>query len=258
MTDMISLIDMKKMKKAPRAAASLLERFYDNNTIGNYELCIDEAGRGCLFGRVYIACVVLPKDPALFDGKDIRDSKKFSSKKKIREVAEYIKSHALAYNISFIDENVIDRINILQAVMRGMHMCIKETMERLSAGIEDCMAVIDGNYFTPYCLYSQKTENIVEMRHVTIEQGDAKYMGIAAASILAKTARDDYVLEMCATNPELAVKYGLDRNMGYGTKIHLDGIREHGISVWHRRTFGICKGAEVASAEEVGVGKDFT
>lgn len=244
---MTDTVEPEKVKKATQ-----LERFY-NNTNSKYELCIDEAGRGCLFGRAYIACVVLPKDPTLFDGKNIRDSKKFSSKKKIREVADYIKSHALAYHISFVDEKMIDNINILQAVMKGMHVCIKETMERLSVGIEDCMAVIDGNYFTPYCTYSPKTESIVEMQHVTVEQGDAKYMGIAAASILAKTARDDYVLEMCVTNPELAAKYGLDRNMGYGTKLHLDGIREHGISIWHRRTFGICK---VAGVSEVAGGAD--
>ena len=85
-----------------------------------------------------------------------------------------------------------------------------------------------------------------QLRHVTVEQGDATYMGIAAASILAKTARDEYVVEMCKTYPALSHRYGLEKNMGYGTKTHLSGIQEHGISQWHRRTFGnACKNAVV-------------
>ena len=224
----------------------LLERFY--NTIDQLsdaniqrEICIDEAGRGCLFGRVFIACVVLPKDPELFSGKDIKDSKKFSSKKKILQVAEYIKQHALAYSIQSIDETVIDDINILQAVMRGMHDCIRAVLVGQGFSVGDCMAVVDGNYFVPFRQFDDKTQTIVEMSSVTVEQGDAKYMGIAAASILAKTARDEYVLNMCITHPDLDTKYGLSRNMGYGTKLHLDGIKEHGISEWHRKTFGICR-----------------
>jgi len=84
------------------------------------------------------------------------------------------------------------------------------------------------------------------MPSVTIEQGDAKHMGIAAASILAKAARDDYILELCEQYPDLVTRYSLDTNMGYGTKAHLDGIRTHGISQWHRRTFGdLCKNSAV-------------
>jgi len=225
--------------KRQRSPVPPLQRFYDNNF--KYELCIDEAGRGCLFGRVYIACVVLPKEPNLFSGKDIKDSKKFSSKKKMREVASYIKTNALSYYIAYIDETVIDKINILQAVMKGMHECIKQSVSNVSASIDECIALIDGNYFTPYISYDTNKEILAELRHVTIEQGDSKLMGIAAASILAKTARDDYVLELCQQHPELTEKYGLDKNMGYGTKTHLDGIRQHGVTKWHRKTFGICK-----------------
>lgn len=232
--------------KVPRSIPPMLKRFHHiDNT--KYELCIDEAGRGCLFGRVYIACVVLPKDPNLFSGKDIKDSKKFSSKRKIKEVSDYIKQHALTYYIAHVDEKVIDQINILQAVMRGMHDCIKQTVHNLETSIQDCFALIDGNYFTPYISYCDKQETFVEMQHVTVEQGDAKYIGIAAASILAKTARDDYVLEMCKENPELVNNYCLDKNMGYGTKQHLDGIRNYGVTKWHRRTFGICRDAPTVS-----------
>jgi len=233
--------------KRKRTPPALLTRFYNETT--QFELSIDEAGRGCLFGRVYIACVVLPKEPELFDGKDIKDSKKFSSKKKLNEVAEYIKTNALAWHIAYVESDVIDDINILKAVMQGMHECIRNIIEKLKiinnvVTIDKCIAVIDGNYFTPYHAFDNTDETIHEMHHVTIEQGDAKYMGIAAASILAKNARDNYVLDLCKEYPVLIERYGLDSNMGYGTKKHLEGIRQHGITQWHRRTFGeACKNA---------------
>jgi ribonuclease HII len=239
------------IEKPKRKPPVLLTRVYNQETA--FELSIDEAGRGCLFGRVYIACVVLPKEPELFDGKNIKDSKKFSSKKKLNEVADYIKSNALAWYVAWVDSETIDEINILQSVMRGMHDCIRNIMEKLQnkpiqtsqiVCIKNCMAVVDGNYFKPYCAFDSTDNTIQEMPYVTIEQGDAKYMGIAAASILAKTARDNYILELCKQYPILVERYGLDSNMGYGTKKHLEGIRENGITQWHRRTFGeACKNA---------------
>lgn len=237
--------------KQKREMSPLLQRFYNDSN--KYELCIDEVGRGCLFGAVYIACVVLPKDPLLFEGKNIKDSKKFSSNKKLGEVAEYIKQHALAWHVEYIDADVIDDINILQAVMRGMHGCIRETLSkiRIKEIVEEpifnnSMAVIDGNYFTPYRVFDDVSETIQEFPHVTIEKGDATYMGIAAASILAKSERDAYITRLCGDYPVLSEKYGLNTNMGYGTKTHLDGIREHGITQWHRKTFGeVCRSAEL-------------
>jgi ribonuclease HII len=131
-----------------------------------------------------------------------------------------------------------------------MHNCIRETIQKLntmhggeSHSIENFMAVIDGNYFTPFRSYNEEQQCIVELPHVTVEKGDGKYMAIAAASILAKTARDNYVLELCEKYPFLDEQYGFCKNMGYGTKLHLDGIREHGITRFHRRTFGLCKTA---------------
>ena len=222
-----------------------LKLFYDE--ANDYEICIDEVGRGCLFGRAYIAMVILPKDGS-FDGKDVKDSKKFSSKKKIREVSERIKRCALAWHIEYIDSEVIDELNILQAVMRGMHACIKKALEIIpnlkcyeTTKCPKILAVIDGNYFTPYRYFNIVSETITELPSVTVEQGDAKYMGIAAASILAKVARDSYILELCEQEPTLKDKYGLETNMGYGTKKHLEGIRQYGITPWHRKTFGICK-----------------
>jgi len=232
-------------KKRQRLPPQTLSRFYNDEN--QYEFSLDEAGRGCLFGRVYIACVVLPKDPSQFDGTDIKDSKKFTSKKKINVVAEYIKKNALAWHVAWIPEKTIDDINILQSVMRGMHECIRETISKLeNVDMDKCMAVVDGNYFTPYRAFDPTRECIGELSHVTVEQGDAKYIGIAAASILAKTSRDAYVEDLCKIKPALVERYGLDTNMGYGTKRHLDGIREHGICQWHRRTFGEnCKNATI-------------
>ena len=232
----------------PRAPVTPLQLMYNDST--DYEICIDEVGRGCLFGRTYIACVILPKDGS-FSGKDIKDSKKFSSKKKIKAVSDYIKQNALYWHIESIESTIIDEINILQAVMRGMHECIRNALDHLTTknkitDINKTMAVIDGNYFKPYHWFNPTTEVVNELPAVTIEQGDAKYMGIAAASILAKVARDEYVADMCSKYPILSTRYGLETNMGYGTKKHLDGIKEHGITQWHRRTFGeACKAAIV-------------
>ena len=240
--------------KRTRGNAPLLERFY-NNPPHLYELSIDEAGRGCMFGRVYIGCVVLPKNPSAFSGKDIKDSKKFSSKKKLNDVASYIKEHALAWHVAYVDADKIDDVYILKAVMQGMHECIRETIQKVniventSLPISDYMAVVDGNYFTPYITYDDNTEMIQQLTHVTVEKGDGKYMAIAAASILAKTSRDNYILELCQQYPILNERYGLDSNMGYGTKTHMDGIQQYGITQWHRKSFGCCKTATITQIE---------
>lgn len=217
----------------------MLKLFHSDNT--KYEICIDEVGRGCLFGRTYVACVVLPRD-APFDCTDIKDSKKFSSKTKMKKVAEYIKENALYYHVAYVENDVIDKINILQAVMKGMHECIHAIMnkaksENVGSYENEFMAIIDGNYFKPYLYYSDESSSIQELSYVTIEKGDATYVGIAAASILAKVARDDYVTALCEKYPELKDQYSLHTNMGYGTKAHLDGIQKHGSTNLHRKSF---------------------
>lgn len=215
----------------------LLEFFYDEKN--KYEICIDEVGRGCLFGRAYIACVVLPKDGS-FLGNDIKDSKKFTSKKKIKAVSDYIKSAALFWHIEYVESDLIDEINILQAVMRGMHACIRTILTKIGS-TSSVMAIVDGNYFKPFTYYHEIQEAIIELPSVTIEKGDAKYIGIAAASILAKVARDEYVQELCLLHTELVTCYGLDTNVGYGTKKHMEGILKNGITQWHRKSFAPCK-----------------
>lgn len=214
-----------------------------------YQICLDEVGRGCLFGDVFIACVILPKEPAKFDGSNIKDSKKFSSKKKLKEVANYIKQNALYYHICSVDAKEIDKINILKAVMKGMHSCITAIIDEIKKTeqitIDDFIAVVDGNYFTPYVKYDETNDSFTELDHQTVEKGDGKIMGIAAASIIAKDARDTYIHELCETYPELIEKYNLQKNVGYATKAHREGIQTHGVCQWHRKSFGICKEAEL-------------
>jgi ribonuclease HII len=101
--------------------------------------------------------------------------------------------------------------------------------------------LIDGNYFNPITYLDKKTNRIETIPYTTIEGGDNKYASIAAASILAKVERDRYIDELCEQNPTLIEHYGIDSNKGYGAKRHMDGIKEHGITIWHRRSFGICK-----------------
>jgi ribonuclease HII len=231
-----------KIKKT-RQIQKPLQKFYKEDA-NIFEIGVDEAGRGPLFGRVYTAAVVLPKDDS-FDHSIVKDSKKFHSKKKIEEVAEYIKQNAIAWYVSFEDEKVIDEINILQATQRSMHTSILECRKQLIGKTTNTdykiELLIDGNYFNPITLLNKKTSKIETIPYTMIEGGDNKYTAIAAASILAKVERDKYIYYLCEQNPTLSEYYGIDSNKGYGAKRHLDGIKEHGITIWHRRSFGICK-----------------
>ena len=217
----------------PRTKTEPLNKFYNEDS-KLLEIGIDEAGRGPLFGRVYTGAVVLPKDVD-FEFDKMKDSKKFNSVKKINEVAEYIKEKALAWSVTYNDEKVVDNINIRQSVLSSMHNSIKNVM----TDDNEYLLLVDGNDFRPYMMF--KDDEYLPVKHICIEGGDNKYCAIAAASILAKTERDKYIYELCEENPELKEKYGIDRNKGYGTKTHLDGIKNFGITKWHRKTYGICK-----------------
>ena len=240
----------------PRSKQEPLNKHYDENYKNNniLEIGIDEAGRGPLFGRVYTAAVVLPKDDD-FDFSKMKDSKKFSSEKKITEVAEYIKENAISWAVTYNDEKTIDKINIRQSVLTSMHESIKSVISKLSSknannfnNSIDCndnnsnisdnsnyFLLVDGNDFKPYMRYTD--DGLMPINHTCIEGGDNKYCAIAAASILAKTERDKYIDELCKENPELIEKYGIDKNKGYGTKQHLEGIRTYGYSEFHRKSF---------------------
>ena len=218
----------------------LLKKYMNEN--GDvYEIGVDEAGRGPMFGRVYAGAVVLPKDDS-FNHWAMKDSKKFTSKKKIEEVAEYIKQKAIAWSVEYEDETVIDKINILQATQSAMHKAITNVLNQLNTFDRNKLhLLVDGNYFKPYMLLNKTKTQLETLPFDMVEGGDNKFTSIAAASILAKVSRDQYIDELCQANPELVEHYGIDTNKGYGSKKHMEGIKQHGITKWHRRTFGICK-----------------
>ena len=233
----VILLETEKPKKRAKAVATILKKCYDEANPQIFEVGVDEVGRGPLFGRVYSAAVILPKDDS-FDHSKMKDSKKFHSKKKIQEVANYIKKNALAWAVEYEDEKTIDEINILQASQRAMHKCIAKVIKTRNPN--DVKLLIDGNYFNPYTIITSKTQ-IAHLDHICIEGGDNKYSSIAAASILAKVERDQYIEDLCEEHPDLVEKYSLDSNKGYGSRKHIEGIKEYGITIWHRRSFGICK-----------------
>ena len=242
------IIDIPK-KTRTRIQQQPLQKFYnEDKTV--FEIGVDEAGRGPLFGRVYTAAVILPKDDT-FDHSKAKDSKKFHSKSKIEDVADYIKANAVAWYVSFEDEKKIDEINILQATQKAMHTAIMEARKQHNVKMKEqgftekndysYNLLIDGNYFNPVVYLNKTTNKLDSLPHICIEGGDNKFTAIAAASILAKVERDKYIEKLCEEHPELSERYCIDSNKGYGAKKHIDGIKEHGITIWHRRSFGICK-----------------
>tara|TARA_A100001011_G_scaffold358678_1_gene404613 strand:+ start:4130 stop:4810 length:681 start_codon:yes stop_codon:yes gene_type:complete len=202
------------------------------------EIGIDEAGRGPMFGRVYAAAVVLSTSDN-YKHKDMKDSKRFHSEKKINAVADYIKENSVAWAVSYAEASEIDEYNIRIATHKAMHKAIEEIMNKLSLNYGNTHLLVDGNDFTP--IMKMHEGMFVPIRYTTIEQGDNKITNIAAASILAKVERDKYIGEICQQNPILDEHYGLLKNKGYGTAQHIQGIKDHGITEFHRKTFGICR-----------------
>ncbi len=255
-----SALDKKKQKQ------HLKSYYFDESSNSNsgddtfLEIGVDEAGRGPMFGRVYVSAVVLPRDSTQFDFSKMKDSKKFHSEKKIKEVAEYIKTHAIAWSVKFAEHTTIDALNIRRATIQTMHDAIRDVCDDIrtqgkNRKGEDFYLLIDGNDFIPMLhphphphdaspddsKQSKQSKQSMHLHYSTIEGGDNTYASIAAASILAKVSRDEYIMELCKEYPELQEKYDLGNNKGYGTKKHMDGIKQYGISEWHRKSFGICK-----------------
>lgn len=211
-----------------------------HDPLNQYEIGVDECARGPMFGRVYMAAAVLDEH---FDHSKMCDSKKIHSQKKFAELAEYIKGYAVAWQIEYIEPWEIDEINIRQAVLKGMRAAIHGVILQLhtkscaTSLATSCFIMVDGNDFSQFSWENPATKQIEIVPYITVKKGDDTYSAIAAASILAKQAHDQYILELCAEYPELSVRYGLDTNMGYGTKKHMDGIREYGLTQWHRKSF---------------------
>jgi len=234
--------DSKVRKKNVK---TLLQHFYNEEST-QLEIGIDEVGRGPMFGRVYSAAVILPKNPE-FKYELLKDSKKFSSEKKIWEVAEYIKQNAVAWSVCWEDEKVIDKINIRNATHLAMHKAITNITNYTKDKDKNLgnlfYLLVDGNDFKPYTYFNNGSNSIQQINHITIEGGDNKFCSIAAASILAKVERDKYIKDLCGCYSKLDEYYNLEKNKGYGTAKHMEGIKKYGISSWHRKTYGCCKEA---------------
>lgn len=192
--------------------------FLDKNDI---EVGIDEAGRGPLIGRVYAAAVIWPKN---IDNPDVKDSKKISAKKR-KEIKKWIENNSVAFGIGYSEPDEIDEINILQATYLAMHRALDNLKTKFDS------ILVDGNRFKKYN----------KIKHQCIIKGDTKFYSISAASILAKEYHDEHIKELCLMNPELDTKYKLLSNMGYGTKDHINGIKEYGITKYHRTSFKTCQ-----------------
>jgi ribonuclease HII len=228
-----------------------LAPYYSPDTA--FEIGIDEAGRGPLFGPVFVAAVVLPKDLSAFHHEWMRDSKQIKNKKTMKELANYIKQNALYWHVSSADAETIDRHNILSSVITNMHTCVTDIVKQMKSkgdAVFNGHLLVDGNYFKPYVKYDDTIDDFFSIMHTTVEKGDGTYSSIAAASILAKEAHDAYIADMCAKYPVLCERYSLDKNVGYGTKAHIDGIKSHGVTQWHRKSFNICRGEKENHIEE--------
>ena len=189
----------------------LLSHFYD----GLVEAGCDEAGRGCLAGAVYAAAVVLPPD---YHNELLNDSKQLSERRRY-ELRAIIEHDALSWAVGVVSAEEIDHINILNASILAMHRALDQLTVRPEA------VIVDGNRFKPY----------QGLPCTTIVKGDGKYLSIAAASILAKTYRDDYMNRLAADYPQ----YDWQSNKGYPTKKHREAIRQYGPSPYHRRSYNL-------------------
>ena len=182
---------------------------------GRIEAGCDEAGRGCLAGAVFAAAVILPPD---FSNEQLNDSKQLSEKRRYA-LRPLIEREALAWAVGIVTPEEIDRINILNASFLAMHRAVDQLK------IRPQHLLIDGNRFNPYA----------GIPHTTVVKGDGKYLSIAAASVLAKTYRDDYMNELAAQYPG----YHWLENKGYPTKAHREAIRQLGVTPYHRRSFAL-------------------
>ena len=199
-----------------------MKKYYSNKL----EVGIDEVARGCLAGPVFTAAVIWPKDLECEFENEIKDSKKLSRNKR-NLLREYIECNAIDFSIGYKDNNVIDKYNILNATHMAMHVALD------NLNIVPELILVDGNSFKPYYY----NNDIIE--HTCIIDGDNSYLPIACASILAKEYHDEYIKNLIEKEVDLN-KYDWLNNMCYGTKKHIDAIKEYGISKYHRKTFGIC------------------
>lgn len=206
------IIAYHRLSYPPLFLSFMLKSHYYQNLV---EAGCDEAGRGCLAGSVYAAAVILPPG---YRNCELDDSKKLTPGKRYA-LRETIEHDALAWAVGIVTPEEIDRINILNASFLAMHRALDQLKVRPEA------VIVDGNRFTPYR----------KLPFATIVKGDGKYLSIAAASILAKTYRDDYMCSLAEEYPQ----YDWQKNMGYPTKKHRQAIREYGITPYHRKSYNL-------------------
>ena len=192
---------------------------------GKIEAGCDEAGRGCLAGSVYAAAVILPAD---YQNELLNDSKQLTEKRRY-ELRTIIERDAVAWAVGIVTPEEIDKMNILNASILAMHRALDQLIVRPEA------IIVDGNRFKPYRPVVDGSPASTPLPHTTIVKGDGKYLSIAAASILAKTYRDDYMNRLAEEYPQ----YDWLSNKGYPTKKHREAIRQYGITPYHRRTFNM-------------------
>lgn len=196
----------------------MLKNYYEQ---GRVEAGCDEAGRGCLAGSVYAAAVILPPD---YHNERLNDSKKLTARQRYA-LRQDIERDAVAWAVGVVTPQEIDQTNILNASILAMHRALDQLQVRPEA------IIVDGNRFKPYR----------DLPHTTIVKGDGKYLSIAAASILAKTYRDDEMVRLAQEYPD----YDWQHNMGYPTRKHREAIRQHGVTPYHRRTFNLLDSEEL-------------
>jgi ribonuclease HII len=205
----------------------MMKSYY--KTPDTLEAGIDEAGRGTLIGRVYAASVILPMDIEF----EVRDSKKLSRRKRLI-LKDEIEENAIDFAVASIDNNEIDQINILNASIKAMHQSLKQL------NVEPELILVDGNRFKIF-----RNSNGHVIPHKCIIGGDDTYNSIAAASILAKVYHDEHIEDLCNQYPILDEYYDLNKNMGYGTVKHREGIDKYGVSPFHRQSYKTCFGKEL-------------
>ena len=197
----------------------LLDHYYEVKV----EAGCDEAGRGCLAGSVYAAAVILPVG---YQNELLNDSKQLTEKRRY-ELREIIQRDAVAWAVGIVTPEEIDKINILNASILAMHRALDQLQVRPEA------IIVDGNRFKPYSPVVDGSA--VNIPHTTIVKGDGKYLSIAAASILAKTYRDDYMNQLAEEYPQ----YDWRSNKGYPTKKHREAIRQYGTTPYHRMSYNL-------------------
>ena len=208
---------------------------------GLIEAGCDEAGRGCLAGNVVAAAVILPTD---YVNPLLNDSKKLTAKQRYA-LREQIEHEALAWAVGVATPEEIDNINILHASFLAMHRALDQLKLRPEA------VIVDGNHFDSYVVGKGLPNEGKLLPHTCIVKGDGKYLSIAAASILAKTYRDDYMTEQALRFPF----YGWEKNKGYPTKTHYQGIEKHGLCALHRKSFNTQPNLSKGKKHEVDEGE---